>query len=104
MRCVDDMAVLPPSKEKIRTATQQPCLPGSIYDYTAQKCVPAPSPPPPTGGLEAQPRSKLDTNKLTTTTTTNPSTLTQAAPIQQPSQPECVPGFHWDSSQKQCVK
>jgi hypothetical protein len=24
-------------------------------------------------------------------------------PLVQPSQPECVPGYHWDTSQQKCV-
>jgi hypothetical protein len=34
---------------------------------------------------------------------TPPGSNTPAATSNVPSQPECEPGYHWDSSQKQCV-
>ena len=49
--------------------------------------------------------------KATTTTTPPPAAPpTNTPPVQPqppqqlaPSQPECVPGFHWDISQRKCV-
>jgi len=57
---------------------------------------------PQTGGTTS---STSPTPSPTATTTSEPSssTTTTSSPSLTPSNPECVPGYHWDNSQLKCI-
>jgi hypothetical protein len=47
--------------------------------------------------------STSTTPSPTATPTSEPSSITTNSPSLTPSNPECVPGYHWDNSQLKCI-